>query len=448
MKLFGFILRLILVVGLVIWLADRPGTAQIEWHDVVIETSAAVLAVIVAAIAYGLLLLHRIWRFFVDGPRVWKLNRTIGKLEDGQKALAKGLACIAGCDASEAGRQAVKARKLLGETPVTRLLQAQAAQMAGDIKAAETLYRAMTKDDETAVLGYRGLIMNALRRGQMDEATRLCGQLEGVDPKLPWLNLVRFEIATRLGQWQGARDVLTQARKDKVLPAPLTARHEAALLLADAQVALRDSRPVDALNLAERSRKLMPDWMPASLALAEAQIVTKHERAALRTIDRAWEKQPHRDLLPLFYWATQSGKPLEQFKQIEKMTRSSREAFETLMALGDAALRAGLWGEARRFLSALVHRGDATRSTYQKLALLEQKGAQDDRAASLWLAKAVAAPLDARWVCESCGAAHDGWSATCPSCRAFNRIDWQVPGQPREGQKTGSQPLALQDYLA
>lgn len=58
----------------------------------------------------------------------------------------------------------------------------------------------------------------------------------------------------------------------------------------------------EALSLAERARKLMPDWIPAALILTEAQIVTKHERAALRTIDRAWDKLPHRDLLPLFYY--------------------------------------------------------------------------------------------------------------------------------------------------
>ena len=96
MKLFGFLFRLVLVVGLVVWLADRPGSAHIVWHDMVFETSAAVLALMIAAFAYGLVLLHRLWRFIIDGPRVWGLNRKIGKLEDGQTELAKGFAALAG----------------------------------------------------------------------------------------------------------------------------------------------------------------------------------------------------------------------------------------------------------------------------------------------------------------------------------------------------------------
>lgn len=77
------------------------------------------------------------------------------------------------------------------------------------------------------------------------------------------------------------------------------------------------------------------------------------------------------------------------------MTCSTRESFDTLMALGDAALRACLWGEARRFFPSLFIVVMRRAAPFKKLALLEQKGAQDDRAASVWMAKAVSAPLDA-----------------------------------------------------
>jgi HemY protein len=446
MKIFGFLLKLVLLIGLVIWLADRPGTAQIEWRDIVIETSAAVLAVIVAAIAYALILLHRLWRYIIDGPYIWSLKRKIGKMEDGHKVLAKGLAAVAAGQASDAGRYAVKARKALGETPTTRLLLAQSAQLAGDEKTAQSLYQTMTTDPETAILGYRGLIMSSMRAGNYEEAGRLAARLEATKADIPWLHLVKFDLAARIGQWRMASLSLEKARKGKALQPALANRHEAALLLADAKTALRDSSPQRALELAEKARKLRPDWLPALLVLAEAQIVTGHTRTALKTVFRAWETAPHPQLLPLAYWAMQDEKPIEKFKGIEKMTRKNKEHFVSLMALADAALKADLWGEARRYLMVLVNGGHAMQSTYQMLARLEQRERKNETAAAQWIARAIAAPSDPQWVCSACGAAHPYWEASCLSCGSFNRMEWARLGIGREGQSI-KQPTML-DYIS
>ncbi|HAX91055.1 MAG TPA: hypothetical protein DCY07_02455 [Rhodospirillaceae bacterium] len=445
MKIIGFLIRLFLVVGLVVWLADRPGTAQIVWRDFIIETSAAVLVVIVAAIAYALLLLHRLWRYVVDGPRVWRLNRKIGKMEDGQTALSRSMAALASGHASEAGREAVRARKLLGETPVTQLLLAQSAQLAGDGKTAHSLFQAMTLNPDTAILGYRGLIMAAMRAGDFDEASRQAQLLENTKADVPWLHLVRFESAARLENWSAASAALAKARKGKALPSKIADSQDAALLLADAKNALRESDPHKALAFAERAGRLVPDWLPVALVLAEAQIVTGHERAALRTIERAWQRHPHLPLVQLALWASGAQqKPLDSMKLVERLTKSTRDSYESHMALAEAALKADLWGEARRYSMALVHQGRATVSTYQMLARLEQKERHDDKASGLWLSKAVSAPPDAAWQCAACGASHESWDGLCHHCGVFNRLEWGVAGQ---GRKNGSSRVMALEFM-
>ncbi|MFA6280781.1 MAG: heme biosynthesis HemY N-terminal domain-containing protein [Bdellovibrionales bacterium] len=442
MKKIGFLLRLVLVIGLVVWLADRPGTAQIVWHDTVIETSAAVLAVMAVAILYMLVLLYRLWRGLVDGPRFWRLKRKIGAMEEGQGELSKGMASLAAGQATAAGRHAVKARKLLGELPVTQLLLAQSAQLAGDHKTARSLFQAMTKDEATAVLGYRGLITAALRAGDYEEAARQAQLLEGLKKDVPWLHLVRFEAAAKLENWRAAQGSLEKARKGRALPAAVADEQQATLLLAEAKNALRESLPKKALELAEKAKKLRPDWLPVTLVLAEAQIVAGHARAALRGLERAWERHPNGQLVPLALWAAGAQKPMDALKQVERLTRSTRETVESHRAVAEAALKADLWGEARRHLMALVGQGRATTQTYQILARLEQKENHDEKAAAAWLAKAVSAPAEARWQCTACGAAHETWEATCPHCEAFNRLEWGVAGQARAASE--NRPLALE----
>lgn len=446
MKIVGFLIRLFLVVAFVVWLADRPGHAQIVWRDYEIDTSAAVLALIALALAYAAVLLHRLWRFVWDGPRFWRLRREINRHREGEEILGRGLAAIAAGQPVEAGRLAVKARGLLGETPISRLIQAQAAQLAGDHKTAKTLFETMTQDSVTAVLGYRGLIMSALKESDFDEVSRIILRLEKTKIEVPWLQLIRFEMGARMQNWGLAAEALAKARKEKALPAPQADRQEAALLLARAKTALRDNGPKEALVFAERARKLAPDWTPAAIILAEAQIVAKHERAALRTIERAWEQETHPQLVPLALWAAGSPKPIEAYKQIKKLTRHTRDKPGSLMALGEAALKAGLWGEARHYLMAVVSKGSANQFSYQLLARLERLETGQEVLASPWLLKAVSSPPEPRWLCASCGAAHEDWQATCSFCGAFNHLSWDVPGQRRHDTSQAAKAEVL-DYL-
>ncbi len=435
MKMIGFFLRLVFVVALVVWLADRPGTAQIAWRDYVIDTSAAVLAFLVAALAYAAVLLHRLWRFLWDGPRFWKLNRTIGRMKEGQAEISKGFAALASGHATEAGKAAVKARKLLGETALTRLIQAQAAQLAGDHATAKTLFEAMTNDPDASMIGFRGLLVTALRRGDYDEAARIVARVEQTKKDVPWLHLVRFEMGARLQNWKLAEAAMEKARKAKALPREKADHQIAALLLAEAKAFLRESETRKALERAERARKLAPRWLPAFLILAEAQIADGHERAALRTVERAWGEQPHPQLVPLAQWASRSSKAIEGYKQIEKMTRRTRDNPVSLTVLAEAALKADLWGEARRFLMSVIGKGGATQMTYQLLARLERREKGDETAAAAWLAKAMTASPDRQWLCSSCGAAHDYWETICESCGAFDRLEWEIPGKGRSGSK-------------
>lgn len=432
MKALGFIIRLALIAALVVWLADRPGSAQIVWRDFMIETSAAVLAVIIALFAYFCVLLHALWRFLWDSPRFWKLRRRLGKLEEGQNELARGFAALASGSAAEAGVRALKARKRLGETPLTRLLQAQAAQLAGDDGAAKALYEALTQDKATAMIGYRGLVMMAWRAGDYETVTQLLGRLEDQKIQAPWLHVVRYQLGARLGNWGLAQRSLELARKLRALPRGEIDRNEAALLLADAKQSLRVSELDRALSCAEKARKLAPAWAPAALVLAEAQMVAGHNRAALRTVEKIWAKDPHIQCVPVIFWALREAKPTEAFKFIERLVKAAPDTPVALMARAEAALRCDLWGEARRALTLLDERHQATQKTYQMLARLERRELRNEIGAANWLAKAMTAPHDPVWLCEVCGASHETWEAGCPSCSAFNRMVWSTPGRGRD----------------
>jgi len=429
-----FFVRLALVVGLVLWLAGQPGTASVMWHGYVIKTTAAFLAVALVLGAMVIFFVFRAWRFIKDGPRFWRLRNALNKMQKGQDQLTKGLVAIAAGDAAEAGRLAVSARKLLGVTAATRLLQAQAAQLAGDHGSAREIFRALAADQENAVLGYRGLIMEAVREGNWNEAERQINLLKTLKPGTPWLSLMQFELATRRQKWNEASAALAQASAARLLEAPRARRHQAALLVAAAEAESRKGNPEQALQLAEKALKQAPNWLPALIALSRKQLAAHHIRTATRTIERAWARAPHPQLAMLYLAAGRGKNPLDVYKQMEHLVRKNESHPASHLALAEAALAADLWGEARRHLTALNVDKKATQSVYKLLARLERRETGNEQTASKWLMKAAEALPDPRWLCGACGGGHDDWQATCAHCGAFNALDWQTPGLGRPAQ--------------
>jgi len=125
------------------------------------------------------------------------MRRHIKKLQQGQNYLTARIGSRRRRPRGRSGRLALAARKKLGATTATLLLQAQAAQLAQDHRTARALFRAMIEDPESAVLGYRGMIMEARRDGNWEEVERLTNDVRRLDANMPWLDWIRFEAATR-----------------------------------------------------------------------------------------------------------------------------------------------------------------------------------------------------------------------------------------------------------
>lgn len=441
-RLLAFLLQAVLLIGLAVWLADQPGTTKIVWHDYVVETSAAFLALVIVAVGFIFYVLFRAWHLLQNGPELWRLGRRVRKLEEGQNFLTQGLVAIAGGQAAEAGRLAVAARKKLGTTTATLLLQAQAAQLAHDHRSARAIFRAMVEDSESAILGYRGLIMEARRAGEWDEVERLAVEVSKSHPDTPWLDWVRFETATRRLAWGEANDALARLAPTRLLDKATLQHHRAALLVAQSQAEAGQGSHDAALQSAEQAVSQAPKWLPALINLARRQAAKDFGRAHRRTIEKAWAIQPHPELVEIL----RGGEPdaIAFYKQVDRLCRDNENDPASKLALAEAAMSADIWGEARRHLMALIASNNATQSAYRLLAKLERRESGDERAAMQWLTKATEAPPDPAWLCSSCGGAHEAWRANCASCGSFATLEWRRPGAGKQT-TTFAQPL-LSDW--
>jgi HemY protein len=143
-------------------------------------------------------------------------------------------------------------------------------------------------------------------------------------------------------------------------------------------------------------------------------------------LEELWARRPHSDLAEAYLKQWPLEAPLDRMKRIQHLTDKNASAFESRIALAEAALEAKLWGEARRNLIDLPD-DQITVRVCRLMARLEQDEHGDAVAARVWLDRAETAAPDKAWTCDTCGAVAAEWSALCGNCEAFDTVSWKQP---------------------
>ena len=175
-RIIKYIVLLLVIVTVGIWFAENPGSVSIVWQGLIIDIPLALALVATLMVIGACALTYRAWLFLRRSPQVIGQYRAEKRTLHGYDSLTKGMVAIAAGDSHEARKHALKADSLLKDPGLTLLLNAQAAQLEGDENAAFVLFKTMSKTQGMEFLGLRGLLNQAIGRGDTDEALNLAKQ--------------------------------------------------------------------------------------------------------------------------------------------------------------------------------------------------------------------------------------------------------------------------------
>ena len=383
-----FVIAAVVMFGAV-WLAERPGSITAEWHGWRLDTNVGVMLIVLIVLILLSVGSWLLYRWIVGAPGALFDTWGESRRRRGYQALTQGLAAVAAGDGAEAQKNARKAEALLAEPPLTLLLSAQAAQLTGDRDGAKRAFK--------------------------------------LRPQTPWVVHSLFDMQAQIGRWREAQDTLDAGLRRKVVTADKGRTLKALLLVERSRAAERDGSDGDALALAREAFGLAPERIAVSSRLAELQIKTGDGRRAMRTLERGWTLAPHPDLAALYLKASGENDALKRVGIVRKLAAQKPDDLESNLALAHAALEAGLWGEARRYLDAAGGTHPPVR-VCRLMAEVEERAQSDQAKVHEWLARAATAPADKAWRCSACGAQHEGWHSVCESCGAFGTLHWRAPG--------------------
>jgi len=423
-RLLLFLVLLALAAYGLAWLATNPGDLALTFHGVEYDVSLMVGLAIILGLAILIALAWAIVRFVFRIPSLMSLAARARRREKGYAALSGGMAAVGSGDARAASRLAVEARKHLGDVPLTKLLRAQAAQLAGDRAGAATAFHDMLDHAETHALGLRGLHIEARRAGDHQAALEYARRAHQ-HAALPWAAQAVLDDRAEHGDWTGALAIVESNAAAKLIDRPTAARWRAVLKTAMAeQTAERD--PQSALALAREAVALAPGLIPAAALAGKLLAANGDLRRAGKMLEAAWRRAPHPDLAAVYLRLRRGDSAADRLARARTLARIAPHDSESQLTLGRAALEARDLAAARAAIAPLVAADAASRPTARACLLMADIETADgaEGAAREWLARAARAPRDKAWIAD--GISSDRWAPASPK-GALDAFVWRTP---------------------
>lgn len=421
-RLIIFLIAVALVSVAVAWLAERPGDIVLTWMGWRIETSLMVAAAALAALVAVLMMIWTLLRFLLRSPRLAARALRERRHRKGHRAMSKGLIALASGDLQAARRFAGEAGRLAAAEPLTLLLKAQTAQVAGDRSGADAAFRAMVERQETRLLGLRGLFVEAERRGDHEAAQRHAEEAARSAPALPWAGQAVFEFRCAAGDWRGALAAL-EANLRSGLTDRATYRRQRAVLLTARALDIEERDAANAKRLALEAVKLAPDLVPATTLAGHLYAENGELRRAAKLLEAAWQRTPHPEIADLYTHLRSGDSAHDRLARARLLARLQPAEREGALAVARSAIDAQEFAEARAALAPLIEQ--PSQRVAMLMAELEEAEHGDAGSARAWMGRALRAERDPAWTAD--GIVSDRWLPVSTVTGRLDAFVWKVP---------------------
>ncbi len=422
-----YIFKIIIVVGLSVFLLVQPGEIEIAWNDyqITVQLGYAAVALLIifvmVASLSGMVTRLSMW------PASLARSRAERRRTKGYRALMQSLSAAATGDQKNAYYLAHRAQKFLpeDESGLPLLLQAQAMSKKGDIADQDEPYKILVKNADTALLGIQGLTQNAVLAGDFEKALLLARKAFAENPKNLSLVKAVYDLEIKNKLWNDA--LVTLDKHQKTL-GEVADQDRKVLYIVLGDMAQEQGRPDEAVAFYKKAYKADNQFVPANIRYIQSFIDADARRKALSLLEKAWKRDAHPDYIPL--WTAlvpeqKLGKPNVKFRWFQWIAEFHPQSEIAQLALAKVAIEEQLWGEARIALVQAEKLGKSA-EIYKLWVLLEEKTTNKPEIIRQWLDRAYQAAPCGAWVCIKTGRQFSAWQAIVEPENLFNTLVWMV----------------------
>jgi HemY protein len=432
LKALWYLIKILIVVGMVVFLLVQPGQVVIDWKDYKISVQLGFIAALSLVILLGVSLLTEVVTRLSLWPQTLAKTRVERRRTKGYRTLLRSLSAAAIGDKKTAYYLAYRAQKFLpeNEAGLPLLLQAQSMPDTGDPDSRERPYRLLLRDADTALLGMQGLAQNAILSGDFQKALLLARKAYEQNPKNHALARAVYEMEIKNGIWN---DALVTLDKNKKFMREIDDVDRVAIYIVLGDMAYQKGREQESFAFYKKAYFNSPLFVPAVVRYATALLAAGKRQKALSVAKKAWKIYPHPSLVPLWRDVMPQqkvGKEHTKFRWFQWVAEFRPDSVVSQLALARVAIEEELWGEARQALAA-AEKIRKCAEIYELWVALEEKTTNRPDVIRQWLDKAYRAPTGGIWTCVKTGRTFSEWTPIIEPEKLFNTLIWHGEGVER-----------------
>jgi HemY protein len=419
-----FLIALMLCIPVLLagsWLLQNPGTVQINWFDYAITVHTAMVVLIVLMLCITISLISWLVFKLITWPQRRHARKKYRTLERGLFQLTQGVTALAMGDDDAAHEALKKASLALPDAPLPQLLRAQLLQRQGKHEDAQVYLKALMNHAMTAPLATRRLIEQHVAEREWLEATALAEEARRETPYDRWLALTLLDLYARERE-STKMLALTEGWKWQS-PIAKEERHRYAAL-AYFMAAEKQKDPHLKAQSLRHAVGYAPDFLPATIAYAEAMMADESPRRARKWLREAWVKGPSPLLIAPILRTLHDESPRAQERLLKPFLSGEPHALKHLLS-AEQSLTERNFARARLSLEASLAMHES-KTAATRMAEVEKELHGPD-AANVWFARAADAPASPSWLCMQCATQHPQWQPHCNGCNHFDSLRYECP---------------------
>lgn len=355
-----------------------------------------VLGLVLALIALGTLIAALLWLTIsvFRLPSLFGRSRKTAKIKKANMALTDGLLAAEAGDVEVAYRLAKKAAAYAEDDRLKALLEARAAESAGDWVGAERAWAQLARLPGGQLAGLRGTATAAMERGDSAAAEQSARAALELKSGADWPFNSLFDLQVARGEWPIALETLSIGEKRNLIGGDSLRRRRAVLKTAYAASLPNGSRSDAQRALAEAIRAA-PGFPPAAWHGARHLLLDKKDKAALGVLELGWKARPHPALAQMVRQMSVGADKDILKERLQRLLEANPDHYESKVLSAELAMQKKDWVSAVKTLALLVEAGPTGR-----LCLLMEralKGYGDPKEAARWARMAVTASREADW---------------------------------------------------
>ncbi len=377
-----------------LFLNTLPGgvTFDLFGYEGRLNLAASVVALLllggIAAFVWGAF--TGLWRL----PGRFGKSRRAAKVKKANMALTDGLLAAEAGDVEVANRLAKKAAAFAEDDRLKALLEARAAESAGDWVGAERAWAQLARLPGGQLAGLRGTATAAMERGDAASAEASARAALELKSGADWPFNSLFDLQVARGDWQKALETLALGEKRKLIEGDSLRRRRAVLNTAYA-TSLPNGERASAQKALAAAISAAPGFPPAAWHGARQLLLDKKEKAALGVIELGWKARPHPALAQMVRQMSVGGDREVLRGRLQRLIEANPDHYESKVLSAELAMQKQDWVSAVKTLALLVEAAPTGR-----LCLLMEralKGYGDPKEAARWARMAVTASREGDW---------------------------------------------------